>query len=93
MRRKALIIGALIAVMLTSIIPNADAQRRGYGRGYRGYGYGYRAPRVWIAPPPPVVVIGPRYGYYHRPYYARPRYRGGYSRGYGRPYGYGYRRW
>jgi hypothetical protein len=93
MKRRALIVGALIVVLLTGLIPDAGAQRwghgHGYGRGYgHGYGYGYRRPaRVWVAPPP-VVVVGPRYGYYHRPHYYRPRPR---YYGYNRPYG--YRRW
>ena len=81
MKRKALFIGALIAVLCIGIVRDADAHRRGYRR---EYGYGYRPHRVWIAPPPPpVVVIHPRYGYHRGPYYA-PRHHGNY----GRPYAY-----
>jgi hypothetical protein len=89
MKRKALIIGALIAVLFIGAVNDAGAQRWGCRR---GYGYGFRPPRVWIAPPP-VVVVGPRFGYGNRYYDARPGYGRGY---YGRPYAYRsnhYRRW
>ncbi len=88
MKRKAWIIGVLLAILCVGLVEDADAHRRGYRR---GYGPRYRQPRMWVAPPPPVIVITPRYGYRPRHHYARPRHHGYY----GRPYahrGYG-RRW
>jgi hypothetical protein len=91
MKKKALIIGVLLAVLSIGMITDADAHRR--GRYYRG-GYGYRPAPGWVAPPP-VVVITSGYGggYRQRPYYGRPRYNRGYGYGYNRGYnrGYGYR--
>jgi hypothetical protein len=80
MKRKALIISALLAILCFGLVEDADAHRRGYRR---GYGNRFRPARVWIAPPPPVIVVGPRYR--HRPPFARPYYRHKY---YSQPYAY-----
>ena len=81
MKRKALIIGALLAVLSIGLVQDADAHRKGYHRGHRHH---YRPHHVWVAPPPPpVIVIGPVYRphYHHRPHYVRPRHHHGYYNG------------
>jgi len=84
MKRKALIVGVLIAVFSIGMIADADAHRRGHRH---RHGHRYRPHRVWVAPPPPpVVVITPGYGHRVRPYHARPYRHHGYR--YNRGYGY-----
>jgi len=78
MKRKAWIISLLIAVLCIGLVEAADAHRRG---NRRGCGPRMRPNRVWMAPPPPVIVVTPRYAPRPR-YFSRPRYNGYY----GRPY-------
>ena len=98
-----ILLGALLLLMFTSEVADAQRYHRRPGYGYRRHGgYYRRGPAVVIVPPRPVIVnrgyYGPGYrrGYYGRSYRRGHYYDRGYRRGYyarGPRHGYRHRRW